>query len=259
MPLGIFRKRTKTRLPDGTKKVIVTDRKGVVRKQKLVKPSGIKEKQKYNKAGDLHTAKLKGPGMRKKKFSGAKGSTIAELKTPGYEWAPNPNKKKALKTDGKTTKQGIDTKVDTKKTDTKKVDTKTNKVETKKVVKKTTPKKSQTFKEAFRENRDAGKKEFTWNNKKYHTKTKEEMDALKKKESKPKKDNVNKTDPNKVTDDISKGKKSNKAEHSKSQINRDKKFNNKYMQRGGQVRQRGGRVMGVGQWAGKSVPGMTYD
>ena len=36
MGLGLFRKRTKTRLADGTKKVIVTDRKGRVRKQKLV-------------------------------------------------------------------------------------------------------------------------------------------------------------------------------------------------------------------------------
>ena len=85
------------------------------------------------------------------------------------------------------------------------------------------------------------------------------MDALKKKDSKPKPKTDPKPDPNKVTDDITKGKKNNKADHSKSQINRDKKFNNKYMQRGGQVRQSGGKVMGIGKWAGKSVPGMTYD
>ena len=32
-----------------------------------------------------------------------------------------------------------------------------------------------SFSRAFRQNRDAGKKEFTWKGKKYHTKTKEEM------------------------------------------------------------------------------------
>ena len=39
------------------------------------------------------------------------------------------------------------------------------------------PNKTQTFKEAFAANRKAGKKEFTWNNKKYHTFTKEEEES----------------------------------------------------------------------------------
>lgn len=38
-------------------------------------------------------------------------------------------------------------------------------------------KKEKTFKEAFAANRKAGKKEFTWNNKKYHTYTKEEEES----------------------------------------------------------------------------------
>jgi hypothetical protein len=38
------------------------------------------------------------------------------------------------------------------------------------------PAKKQSFKEAFRENRNAGKKEFEWNGKKYHTRTKSEED-----------------------------------------------------------------------------------
>ena len=97
MGLGLFRKRKKTRLADGTKVVTVTDRKGTVRKQKIVRPSGIKEKQKYNKAGDLHTAKLKGPGIKKQKLDVKNSSVALSNVKGGYQWAANPNKK-SLKT-----------------------------------------------------------------------------------------------------------------------------------------------------------------
>jgi len=102
MPLGLFRKRTKTTLADGTKKVIVTDRKGTVRKQKLVKPGGIKEKQKYNKAGNIHTAKLKGPNIKKKKIDNFE-DTKGYFKYKGKKYNTESREEKAIRTTKKTT------------------------------------------------------------------------------------------------------------------------------------------------------------
>ena len=258
MPLGLFRKRKKETLADGTKRVTVTDRKGRVRKQKLVKPSGIKEKQKYDKAGNIHTAKLKGPGIRKKKID-AKGLGITNINTPGYKWADNPNKKKTApvkKTTPKKTKVvlndgGKKTNTNTKKNNTTtKVNKKTNTT--------TTPKK-QTFGEAYSAQRKKNIKNkiahfgdskgyFTYEGKKYNTESKAEKNTRLNPPT-PKKDAKADAKGSKVIDDITRGKKNNKADHSKSQINRDKKFNNKYMRKGGSVK-------GIGQWAGKNVPGM---
>ena len=52
------------------------------------------------------------------------------------------------------------------------------------------PAKKQSFKEAFRENRNAGKKEFEWNGKKYHTRTKSEEDKTETKSEEAKKNNT---------------------------------------------------------------------
>lgn len=72
----------------------------------------------------------------------------------------------------------------------------TPKVEVKKETTTTTPVKNKgtnrgpvSFSKAFRQNRDAGKKEFTWKGKKYHTRTKEEEAKKNKKTAPPKKKN----------------------------------------------------------------------
>ena len=291
MALGLFRKRKKEILADGTKKVTVTDRKGVVRKQKLVKPGGIKEKQKYGRDGNIKTRKLKGPNMKKFKLD-VKGGRIVD--TPGYKWADNPNKKKSTKKTTNTVKK-TDTKPSTKvvlndgkKTDTTKKTTTTNNTNKKTTTtntNKTTTKKSQTFKEAFRENRNAGKKEFTWNNKKYHTRTKEEeakriADAQKKtsENNKKKQTNTNTStnvDKSTKSDDhiedieiqnqTTKKTNTNKKPASNKKDNQEVFKNKKTHTKNhvpiimGPKFKKGGHVKGIGRWAGKNVPGMRYD
>jgi len=256
MALNLFRKRKKETLSDGTKKVTVTDRKGRVRKQKLVKPSGIKEKQKYDKAGNIHTAKLKGPGMRKKKID-AKGLGITEIKTPGYKWADNPNKKKT--TPKKTQTVLNDTKKTTNTNDTKKTTTNTNKSTTKDT-------KKTNGNEAYRKQRDYNKKNkiahfgdskgyFTHEGKQYNTESRSEKEARLKKNNPPPPPTPPANKKIDVTGDIHKGKKQNV-----NQYNEIDGRSTSGAKRGGSVKyKKGGRVMGIGKWAGKSVPGMRYD
>ena len=250
MPLGLFRKRTKTRLADGTKKVTVTDRKGRVRKQKLVKPSGIKEKQKYDKAGNIHTAKLKGPGMRKNKID-AKGLGITNINTPGYKWADNPNKKKAAPVKKTTSTKKVVLNDGSKKTTTTNKTTPSKKTTT---ANKTTPTnktttKKQTFGEAYSTQRKKNLKNkianfgdskgyFTYEGKKYNTESKEEK-AIR--TAKPPK-STEKKNTSSVVDDITKGKKNNSKSNEKT-------GNMNFFGKGGPVK-------GTGQWAGKNVPGM---
>jgi len=255
MGLGLFRKRTKTRLADGTKKVIVTDRKGRVRKQKLVKPSGIKEKQKYDKAGNIHTAKLKGPGMRKKKID-AKGLGITNINTPGYKWADNPNKKKAAPVKKTTPKKTTAT--ETKKTTTSNTNKSTTKnttsIQTPTKTTGTTTKKKQTFGDAYSAQRKKNIKDkiahygdskgyFTYEGKKYNTESKEEKATRLKPptETKNTATETQKPTNTSATDAITRGKNNMKSDEKTGQMNFFKK---------------GGHVKGIGQWAGKNVPGM---
>lgn len=224
MGLGLFRKRKKTRLADGTKVVTVTDRKGTVRKQKIVRPSGIKEKQKYNKAGDLHTAKLKGPGIRRTKLD-VKNSSVTLGKSQGYQWAANPNKKSLKTTTPKTntTKKTTPTTKVVINDGGKKTNLNTNvSTNTNKNTNKNNKPKSVSFGEAYSKQRKSNlankiamigdsRGYFKWTNPKdgvertYNTESKEEKTKrLAKKKA-------------------------------------------------------GGSVKGTGKWAGKNVPGMRYD
>ena len=63
----IFRKREKQKNPDGSKTVIVRDRFGNVRKIKHRDAAGYKQKQFFNRDGQLTKRKAKGPGMRRYK------------------------------------------------------------------------------------------------------------------------------------------------------------------------------------------------
>ena len=82
--------------------------------------------------------------------------------------------KRADKTKGKITKKETVTKLESKPVEKLETTTTSEPV-------KSTPvtEKKLSFKEAFRKNRDAGKKTFTWNGKSYHTKTKSETEGIK--------------------------------------------------------------------------------
>ena len=64
----IFRKREKQKNPDGSKTVVVRDRFGNVRKIKHRDAAGYKQKQFFNRDGQLTKRKAKGPGMRRFKM-----------------------------------------------------------------------------------------------------------------------------------------------------------------------------------------------
>ena len=150
---------------------------------------------------------------------------------------------------------------------------------TKKTTPTTTTKKSPTFKEAFRTNKDAGKKEFEWKGKKYHTKTKEEIAAARKKlnEQNKKKnttvtsktydkstkssDHIETIEPQQTTKKTTTTKKTPTPTQKKDNQDIYKKTHTKnhvpiIM---GPKFKKGGHVKGIGKWAGKNVPGMRYD
>ena len=97
--------------------------------------------------------------------------------------------KRADKTRGKIKKKETVTKLESKPVE--KLETTT----TSEPVKSTPVKeKKLSFKEAFRKNRDAGKKTFMWNGKSYHTKTKSETEGIK--IDGDQKENMEKENPN---------------------------------------------------------------
>tara|TARA_R100001129_G_scaffold185359_1_gene173305 strand:+ start:1236 stop:1802 length:567 start_codon:yes stop_codon:yes gene_type:complete len=62
----IFRRRSRTNHPDGSRSVVVTDRHGNVRKTKHKGPGGT-YKQRYDRDGNLWKAKQKGRGVKRLK------------------------------------------------------------------------------------------------------------------------------------------------------------------------------------------------
>ena len=63
---NIFRRRSRTNHPDGSRSVVVTDRHGNVRKTKQKGPAGT-FKQRYDREGNLWKAKQKGRGVKRLK------------------------------------------------------------------------------------------------------------------------------------------------------------------------------------------------
>jgi len=84
---SIFRKRTKTKNPDGSKTVTITDRHGNVRKTKHRDAAGYKTKQFYDREGNLTKRKAKGPGMRRYKAKRRNFQNVTDSHfQPGRPW-----------------------------------------------------------------------------------------------------------------------------------------------------------------------------
>lgn len=86
---SIFRKREKTKNPDGSKRVVVRDRFGNVRKIKNKDAAGYKTKQFFNRDGMLTKRKAKGPGMRRYKATRRNFQNVGDQEfQPGRKWSP---------------------------------------------------------------------------------------------------------------------------------------------------------------------------
>ena len=84
---SIFRKREKTKNPDGSKTVTIRDRHGNVRKTKNRDAAGYKTKQFYDREGNLTKRKAKGPGMRRYKAKRRNFQNVTDSHfQPGRPW-----------------------------------------------------------------------------------------------------------------------------------------------------------------------------
>ena len=224
--MGLFgRKRMKTRDAQGRKVVVVTDKRGTVRKTKIKdKKNQITTKERYDRAGNLTKRKAKGKYIKRFKAK-TSNPTFDQSVFQGNQQvrnlvSSNPilnAKRNDMINNGTDTQKNIQNnqvKNDTTQTNVENKENKnveenknvtTNNVETKDTKKDNTTK-EKSFGEAYREQRnknteagidhygdDAGY--FTWKGKKYNTESKEEKATRL-----AKKDDVIKTDDSKKSE-----------------------------------------------------------
>jgi hypothetical protein len=218
--MGLFgRKRMKTTDAQGRKVVVVTDKRGTVRKTKIKdKKNQITTKERYDRAGNLTKRKAKGKYIKRFKAKTSNPtfdqSVFQDNQTVRNMVSGNPilnAKRNDLINNGTPEQKKVqNTQVVNDNTQPKKEETTTttttnpeNKtVPTDNIEKKDTPKKEKSFGEAYREQRDKNTEAgvdhygdeagyFTWKGKKYNTESKSE----KANRLKPKKTDVIKTDP----------------------------------------------------------------
>ena len=224
--MGLFgRKRMKTRDAQGRKVVVVTDKRGTVRKTKIKdKKNQITTKERYDRAGNLTKRKAKGKYIKRFKAKTSNPTFDQSVFQSNQQVknlvSSNPilnAKRNDMINNGTDTQKQVQNNqikndttqnnVETKNNENKNVENKnvtTNNVENKDTKKDTNTTKEKSFGEAYREQRNKNTEAgidhygdeagyFTWKGKKYNTETKEEKASRL-----AKKEDVIKTDPPKT-------------------------------------------------------------